>query len=340
MKKLIAVGALLTCLGAPAMAGGEGWTSDFEAAKKQAADGKMDLLIDFTGSDWCGWCIKLNDEVFSKDAFKSGVKDKFVLVELDFPRDDSKLTPETKAQNEALQKKFNVQGFPTIVLADAEGRPYATTGYKEGGAEKYVEQLDELKQRHVKRDEAFKKAKSLEGVEKAKVLLGAIDAMELPDEMAAAFYGDVIEQIKKSDPKDETGYAKKQDQKGQLDKIGEKTMEFLRNQDFDGALAYLDEAVEAAELEAELKQQALSMKILILANQGKLGDAIKMVDEIKALAPDSELAEQLTGFRGRLEEAQKQQQEAQTQPPTEEAKPAEKPATDEPKPADKPATAE
>ena len=67
-------------------AGGEGWQTDFEVAKKLAAEGKKDLLLDFTGSDWCGWCIKLNKEVFGLEPFKTGTKDKFVLVELDFPQ--------------------------------------------------------------------------------------------------------------------------------------------------------------------------------------------------------------------------------------------------------------
>ena len=83
------------CSLSAAFAGGEGWTSDFEAAKKQAAEQKKDLLIDFTGSDWCGWCIKLNDEVFQKDAFKAGVKDKFVPVEIDFPQDEKKISEAT-----------------------------------------------------------------------------------------------------------------------------------------------------------------------------------------------------------------------------------------------------
>jgi len=304
------------------MAGGEGWTSDFEAAKKQAVEGKKDLLIDFTGSDWCSWCVKLVDEVFSKDPFKEGVKDKFVLVELDFPRDPSKITPETKAQNEKLQEQFKISGFPTIVLADAQGRPYATTGYQAGGPEKYVEHLDELQKKRATRDEAFKMAKSLEGAEKAKALVGALEGMGLPDEMVPAFYGEIIEQIKKADPKDESGYVKKQEQKAKLQEIGEKSVEFLKNQDFDGATAYLNKAVEEAGFEGEVKQEALAMKILILANQGKLGDAIKMLDEIKAIAPDSDLSKQLTGFRGRLEQAQKQQE-------------AQKPAVEEPKEAAK-----
>jgi len=268
MKKLIAVGALLTCFGASAMAGGEGWTSDFEAAKKQAAEGKKDLLIDFTGSDWCVWCTRLNEEVFSKDAFKDGVKEKFVLVELDFPRDQSKITPETKAKNEELAKKFGISGFPTIVLADAQGRPYAVTGYKKGGPEKYVESLDELIKIRVKRDEAFKKAESAEGVEKAKALYEGLKAMEeLPDEMKATFYGDVTEEIKKLDPKDETGLAKAEKQKKQMEEISNKAVEMLRGQDFDGAMTYLDKAVKDAGLEGEAKQEVLSMKILILANQ-------------------------------------------------------------------------
>ena len=82
---------------AVAYAGGEGWTHDFEAAKKQAAAEKKDLLMDFTGSDWCGWCIKLNDEVFKHDVFKDGVKDKYVLVEVDFPQDKSKLDEATQS---------------------------------------------------------------------------------------------------------------------------------------------------------------------------------------------------------------------------------------------------
>ena len=84
--------------------------------KKQAAESNKDLLIDFTGSDWCGWCIKLHKEVFSQDAFKEGVKDKFVLVEIDFPKDKSKLSEETQKQNEELGEKYAVQGYPTILL--------------------------------------------------------------------------------------------------------------------------------------------------------------------------------------------------------------------------------
>ena len=81
MKRLFSSLPLVALLsGGVALAGGEGWSNDYAASCKQAAEAKKDLLIDFTGSDWCGWCIKLNKEVFSHDEFKAGVKDKVNLT--------------------------------------------------------------------------------------------------------------------------------------------------------------------------------------------------------------------------------------------------------------------
>ncbi|MDA7888735.1 thioredoxin family protein, partial [Akkermansiaceae bacterium] len=160
-------------------AGGEGWTHDFEAAKAQAKKEGKDLLIDFTGSDWCGWCIKLNEEVFQHDPFKKGVADKFVLVELDYPQDKSKLDEATIKQNEELQKVYEPQGFPTILLTDASGKPYAQTGYQKGGPEAYVKHLDELRGKKKEIADGFAAADALKGVEKAAALvktLGMVDS--------------------------------------------------------------------------------------------------------------------------------------------------------------------
>jgi thioredoxin-related protein len=123
----------------------EGWLTDLDAAKKQAAAEKKDILVDFTGSDWCGWCIKLDKEVFNTPAFKAQ-KD-FVLVYLDFPR-DKEIPADQKAKNDALSKAWGIQGFPTIILANAQGEPYAQTGYKPGGPEAYLAHLRELKKQN------------------------------------------------------------------------------------------------------------------------------------------------------------------------------------------------
>ena len=298
----IACAAILALTGTT-FAGGEGWTSDYEAAKKQAAETKKDLLIDFTGSDWCGWCIKLNEEVFSHDAFKEGVKDTFVLVEIDFPKDKSKLSEETQKQNAELDKRYGVQGYPTIVLSDAEGRPYASTGYQRGGPEKYVAHLNELRGRKATRDEAFAAAEKLEGPAKAEALVSALNAMELGDEMVAGFYGGVIDQIKAADPEDKSGYLRKAAAKKRLSDFRDGLQELAGKQDLDGALGLVDKTLAEGGFEKDETLQLMMTRAIILAEQKKFDDALKAVDDAKAFAPDSPMASGIDKFRERLVEA-------------------------------------
>jgi protein disulfide-isomerase len=101
-----------------------GWEDNYEKSLAEAKAAKKMVLLDFTGSDWCGYCIKLDDEVFSKSAFKKFAKDNLVLVILDFPH-STPLSKKLKAQNDALGAKFKVSGYPTIVLLDSEGKEAA-----------------------------------------------------------------------------------------------------------------------------------------------------------------------------------------------------------------------
>jgi len=116
------------------------WMTDFDAAKAKAKAEDKPMLVDFTGSDWCGWCIKLDKEVFSKAAFKDYASENLILVEIDFPK-SKKQSAELKAQNEALAEKYGIRGFPTILVMDGEGKVMERTGYRRGGPEKYVEHL-------------------------------------------------------------------------------------------------------------------------------------------------------------------------------------------------------
>jgi thioredoxin-related protein len=305
MKNIAITGAVVLALIGTALAGGEGWTSDFAAAKKQAAETKKDLLVDFTGSDWCGWCIKLNDEVFKHEPFKEGVKDTFVLVELDYPRDKSKLSEETQAQNKKLGEKYAVKGYPTILLCDAEGRPYAATGYQKGGPEDYVSHLNDLRKRKAARDEAFAEAEKAEGVEKAKALVSALEAMKLDDAMVAAFYSDIGEKIQAADPEDSTGYGKKAAAKKRMGDFQNSLQELASKQDMDGALALVDKTIKEGGFETEETLQIMMTRAVILAQQQKIDEAIKAVDEAKAFAPDSPMLPGIENFRKRLEQEQK-----------------------------------
>ena len=287
-------------------AGGEGWLTDIDAAKKSASESKKDLLIDFTGSDWCGWCIKLNDEVFKHDAFKTGVKDSFVLVEIDFPREKGKLPEDVRKRNTELGEKYAVQGYPTILLCDAEGKPYAATGYEEGGPEKYVSHLNELRKNKSKRDEAFAKAAKASGVEKAKVLIAALDAMKVDEKVAANFYGDIAAQIRAADPKDETGFAKKAESGKRIEEFQNSLQEFGAKRDHEGALALVDKTLKEGGFDTESTLQIMMTRSAIYASTGKFDEDLKAVDEAKAFAPDSKMAPMIDQFRKRLEQGKEE----------------------------------
>lgn len=124
-------------------AGKAEWLTDFEAAKREAAERNVPILADFSGSDWCGWCIKLDSEVFGKEEFTKYASKNLVLFVADFPA--QKPQPEAlKEQNKKLAAKYEVKGFPTVLVLDAKGEVMARTGYRRGGAEQYVEHLKEV----------------------------------------------------------------------------------------------------------------------------------------------------------------------------------------------------
>ncbi len=138
MKKIIF--ALLLFVGSFAAEAQElVWETNVTKAMEISNETKKPLLLFFTGSDWCGWCIRLQKEVLKTPEFASWAKENVVLVELDYPR-RAPQTPEIKKQNEELQMAFGIQGFPTIILANAttkEGKVNFTgigsTGYVAGG---------------------------------------------------------------------------------------------------------------------------------------------------------------------------------------------------------------
>ncbi len=286
----------------PLHAGGEGWQTDFEAAKKLAAEGKKDLLLDFTGSDWCGWCIKLNKEVFDLEPFKTGTKDKFVLVELDFPQ-KKELEAKLKEQNEKLQEQFKIQGFPTILLCDATGKPYAKTGYQPGGAEKYVAHLDELRAVRVKRDKAFADAdKAKDDAAKAACLVEGLKSID--EELVDSSYGDVVEKIGELDKEDKTGFVKarkeviaKKDaaekaEAGIQEFMGTKIQPLMQAKEFDKALAAVKTFIKENPDTPEDFKIGMTVNIALAGpmEKGDVEAANAVIDGVVKDYPKSDLA--------------------------------------------------
>ncbi|NLH15851.1 MAG: thioredoxin fold domain-containing protein [Phycisphaerae bacterium] len=189
----------------------DAWTQDFDGAVQKAIAENKDLLINFTGSDWCPWCIRLDDEVFGKEEFKKAAGKSFVLVKIDFPRDLAKagLTEAMQARNQKLQERYGIQGYPTILLTDGHGRPYAQTAYKEGGQEKYLEHLTTLQQagRTIRKDLIAAGKGDLPPMDRAKLLDQALS--QLPTDVMTEFYREEIDKIIELDPQNQAGLKNK-----------------------------------------------------------------------------------------------------------------------------------
>jgi thioredoxin-related protein len=119
------------------------WETNYKRAQEEAKQGNKLLLLDFTGSDWCPWCIRLNKEVFSKPEFKDYASKNLVLMEVDFPRWKS-LSPELRKQNQRLAAQYQIEGFPTVVVLNGEGKPVGVLGYMEGGPQAFIAELEKL----------------------------------------------------------------------------------------------------------------------------------------------------------------------------------------------------
>jgi thioredoxin-related protein len=116
------------------------WLTDYNSALKQARDEGKLVLINFTGSDWCGWCIKLKAEVFDRPEFAAFANANLVLLEIDFPRRKAQ-TEQQRINNSILQNKYRVEGYPTLVVAGDNGRPMHMLGYVPGGPRPFIAEV-------------------------------------------------------------------------------------------------------------------------------------------------------------------------------------------------------
>jgi thioredoxin-related protein len=141
---LFAVAACFFILG-PFATAESSWLTDYKRAQQEAKAGNKFLLLDFTGSDWCGWCKKFDKEILLQPEFKDFARDNLVVVELDFPRAKPQ-TPELRKQNRELAQQYEIVGFPTIVVLSADGQKlWRYDGYFPDGPTAFVAQLQKLR---------------------------------------------------------------------------------------------------------------------------------------------------------------------------------------------------
>ncbi len=152
MKNFIAVVALFLSVNVVAQEGPSSldWNTDMVVAVDKAIAANKPLFLFFTGSDWCGWCKRLQAEVFFKPEFEKWAKDNVVLLELDFPRRTEQ--PEAlKEQNMNIQRMFEVRGYPTVWFVQPTKNggeigfgKIGSTGYVNGGPQAWIAEADRI----------------------------------------------------------------------------------------------------------------------------------------------------------------------------------------------------
>jgi len=121
------------------------WLTDFDAAKAKAKSDHKLVLLDFTGSDWCGYCKLMQAEIFSKPQFQEYAAKNLILVELDFPRAKPQ-SDAVRKQNMKLASEYEIEGFPTLIVLNPEGKRVANFfGYIEGGPDAIITALEKLR---------------------------------------------------------------------------------------------------------------------------------------------------------------------------------------------------
>jgi thioredoxin-related protein len=226
------------------------WQTDFDAAKAKAKAEKKLLLVDFTGSDWCGWCIKLKDEVFDKEAFRNEAPKRFVLVVVDFPH-EKELPKKLKAQNEKLGDEFKVQGFPTVLMLDADGKLIGRTGYRPDGPKEYVKHLAEMVQSHEEILSLTAKLEKAKGLQRAKLLDRLIeDNAKLENE--ADETGDWCKEIIALDAQNKAGLKPKYEYRLLMAQF----TELKEAEKFDEAKAVIEKIVALQGIGGQQKQDA------------------------------------------------------------------------------------
>jgi thioredoxin-related protein len=193
-----------------AQVGNDLWIQDFAAAKEKAAREKKDILLSFEGSDWCIWCQRMEREIFSAPEFVDKAPARFVLVKVDFPRDEpARAQVRDPAANENLQRQFGIDSFPAVVLTDAQGQAFgAIPGFRDGGAGPYLDDLQKLQEIRSERDKLFAEVDAHEGAAKLPAIKKTLEFL-IQCQQAAMLKEKTrqwMDEVRRLDPKNEGGY--------------------------------------------------------------------------------------------------------------------------------------
>lgn len=288
MTRAITRGAVLfgfLLLHAGSSAADDKWLSRLDEAERLAVRDSKDLFILFTGTAWCAPCVQFETDVLSRIEFLDSAKS-FILVKLEYPISDEELPPQQRKDLTAWRERYGIRAFPTAILTDAMGRPYAVTGDIGLGAKEYGRHLWNLREAHDRRDTALLNMSKAQGVEKARLLDVALSAVaSAPDKNSTGtqnailvrFYRQQIEQIIDLDSENAAGLREKYrvilDAEAAGDRVADMHARFAAAMKVGGAKAALklvDQELERPK-SAELRKR-LQLTRLVYLEWGNLNE--------------------------------------------------------------------
>ncbi len=298
MMKSINISAFaLTAIVAPAMSA-EAWNTDLPAALTQAAAEKKNVLILFTGSDWCPPCQGLKENVLTKPEFAAYAKDKYILVEIDLPR-QKKLPDGLLEKNRALANKYNIEAYPTMLVMTPEG--IIVSGF--AGARPSVEALSKDLVISDTVAAALSAAASATGEAKAKALYDAYKA--LPDVIRASNVT-LLEQVKANDPNDTLGLKKEAEAKAAAEKEIQRIHQLFRacGNDLNALLKVVDTELAKPDIAAIPELFLIEVKLDLLMTLAETKEDIKAIQDLlyKLAEKNKDNAEQIKAFADGLME--------------------------------------
>ena len=280
------------------------WMTDFDAAKAKAKKEGKAILMEFTGSDWCGWCVRLRSTILDSRDFQQYAKDKFVLLEVDIPRNVNKIGAAQHARNRAIAAQYNISTYPTILVLDADGTVLGGFIGGRDNLQSVISPLNEALNNSKKATEARK----LDGVARATALMAVYNSLQ-PE--LKPYFRNLRDEIALYDPNNTTGIHTEiketeliEHLQQQITAAGSNREQVLRH--FEAALEkatpqcavtirgmrmlYLERSLDNLVMQAESVEDVLEIKeiMLLMAEFSDAADAAALHREIESMFSDPE----------------------------------------------------
>lgn len=235
-----------------------------EEALRSGREQKRAVMLDLTGTDWCTACIHLRQTIIESPAFEEALGDKLALVSVEYPRTPAlkeKITPEEWEKREDLLRSYGLEALPAVVLMDEEGLPFGLIQGTRRTPEDYIPLVQEALRVREARDAALEASKDMEGMERARALVGVL---ELLPEVCRDKYHAILDDIRTLDTENTLGYhhlaeqaARRMQQMKELRELTDSFAGRFRREDLHDSIAQLNAFLAQPELAPEIRQRAL-----------------------------------------------------------------------------------